>query len=119
MGRLLEAVNHRLLAAERRGPSPLLNRRLRHGLVGPPANRALIYSAQAASSDRSEEIGWKRARLKCKLIAVLAADSRSTYPAYNQDHAATLVNLTPVPAQNSETPSKCSVSCTTAIPSWT
>jgi hypothetical protein len=24
----------------------------------------------------------------------------------------------PVPAQNSETPSKCSVSCTTAIPSW-
>jgi len=39
-------------------------------------------SAQATSSDKVGENRLEAPRLKCKLIAVLAADSRSTYPAY-------------------------------------
>jgi hypothetical protein len=39
-------------------------------------------SAQAASSDKVGGNRREAPRLKCKLIAVLAADSRSTYPAY-------------------------------------
>ena len=50
--------------------------------MGPPANRALICSAQAASSDKVGGNRLEAPRLKCKLIAVLAADTRSTHPAY-------------------------------------